>query len=148
MLSAVTASSSATASLMVLVGLAGGFIVVPLNAALQKQAGCTERGHLISTNIFLNMTAVLLASGALWLLRDVLGIDPSRILLLAGLATLAVTRAALWAFPSYAASEIGWIQLALRGAWRSGGDQPERDGAALDRDDIRRVPTPEQLRSA
>src|SRR5262249_49516627 len=78
-------SSAMTACTLVLTGLSGGLVVVPLYATLQKQAGDAERGHLISTNNFLNMAAVLLSSGALWLLRDVLEIGSTHILLIVGL---------------------------------------------------------------
>jgi acyl-[acyl-carrier-protein]-phospholipid O-acyltransferase/long-chain-fatty-acid--[acyl-carrier-protein] ligase len=106
----VTASYPATAGIMVLVGLAGGFIIVPLYGALQKQASGTERGRLISTNNFLNMAAVLLSSAALWVLHDILEINSRNILLIAGLTTLAATLAALWGFPGYASSATAWAR--------------------------------------
>jgi acyl-[acyl-carrier-protein]-phospholipid O-acyltransferase/long-chain-fatty-acid--[acyl-carrier-protein] ligase len=99
-LSAATGSYATTAIAMTFIGLAGGFVVVPLNAALQRRARGTERGQIVSTNNFLNMAAILLSSGALWLLRDLLEIGPARILLLAGLATCAATICALRYFPN------------------------------------------------
>jgi acyl-[acyl-carrier-protein]-phospholipid O-acyltransferase/long-chain-fatty-acid--[acyl-carrier-protein] ligase len=144
-LSGASASYAGAASTLALVGLAGGFIVVPLNAALQKQADGTERGHLISTNIFVNMTAVLLASGALWLLRDLLEIEPRGILLLTGLTTLAATVSALWCFPNYATSAAAWAGSLIGCASR--GERPTHDGSAtLERDDIGPVRMPEQPR--
>jgi hypothetical protein len=109
-LSAAAVSYAATAGAMLLIGLSGGLIVVPLYATLQKQASGAERGHLISTNNFLNMAAVLLSSGALWLLRDVLDIDSTRILLIAGITILGTALAALWRFPSYATSAVAWAR--------------------------------------
>jgi acyl-[acyl-carrier-protein]-phospholipid O-acyltransferase / long-chain-fatty-acid--[acyl-carrier-protein] ligase len=109
-LSATTASYAWTACVLLSMGFAGGFILVPLNAALQKQAGSAERGHLISTNNFLNMAAVLCASGALWLMRDVAGIEPGRILGVVGVATLAAIGFGLWCCPIYALSAFKWAR--------------------------------------
>ena len=72
-------------------GIFGGFFFVPLNSILQRNAGHTEKGHLISTNNFLNMAGVLSASGILWLLHDLLRLTPERILFSVGLATLIAT---------------------------------------------------------
>jgi len=72
-------------------GVFSGFFFVPLNSILQRNAGRTEKGHLISTNNFLNMSGVLSASGILWLLHDLLRMTPERILLSGGLATLIAT---------------------------------------------------------
>ncbi|HKF73231.1 MAG TPA: MFS transporter [Stellaceae bacterium] len=107
-LSAAAVSYAATASAMLFVGFAGGLIIVPLYGALQKQTGGAERGHLISTNNFLNMAAVLASSGMLWLLRDVVEIDSIQVLLIVGPVTLVATLAALLGFPHIAASAAEW----------------------------------------
>ena len=71
-------------------GFCGGLYLIPLNTLLQRKARRNERGRLIATNNFVNMAGVLAASGALWLLRDLLDIRADGILLLTGLSTLAV----------------------------------------------------------
>ena len=113
MLPLATASYVAIAAGLVLVGFSGGLVVVPLYSALQKQAGDDERGHLISTNNFLNMTAVVLSSGVLWLLRDMLELAPGRVLQVCGVVTLASTFCAMRWFPSYAASAARWARSSL-----------------------------------
>jgi len=72
-------------------GVFSGFFFVPLNSILQRNAGRSEKGHLISTNNFLNMSGVLSASGILWLLHDLFRMTPERILFSGGVAALIVT---------------------------------------------------------
>ena len=66
---------------LTLVGFFGGLFAVPLNALLQQKSGDEEKGRLMATNNFLNMLAIMLASGALWLCRDVLAMTADRIIL-------------------------------------------------------------------
>ena len=54
---------------LTLVGFFGGLFAVPLNALLQQRSGGQEKGRLMATNNFLNMVAIMLASGALSLLQ-------------------------------------------------------------------------------
>jgi acyl-[acyl-carrier-protein]-phospholipid O-acyltransferase/long-chain-fatty-acid--[acyl-carrier-protein] ligase len=73
------------------VGFFGGLFAVPLNALLQQKSGEREKGRVMATNNFLNTIAIMLASGALWLCRDVIGLHPDRILLVFGVFTLAAS---------------------------------------------------------
>ena len=54
---------------LTLVGFFGGLFAVPLNALLQQRSGDQEKGRLMATNNFLNMVAIMLASGALCALQ-------------------------------------------------------------------------------
>ena len=89
LLSRSTGSFALAAMNLALVGFFGGLFVVPLNALLQQRSGGQEKGRLMATNNFLNTIGVLLASGALWLCRDGLGLPADRIILLIALFTLA-----------------------------------------------------------
>src|SRR5258706_534095 len=71
-----------------LLGIFAGLFVVPFVAWLQKASARDEKGLIISTANLFDMAAVLAASGALWLLHDVLDIDARVILLVGGVATL------------------------------------------------------------
>jgi acyl-[acyl-carrier-protein]-phospholipid O-acyltransferase/long-chain-fatty-acid--[acyl-carrier-protein] ligase len=108
-LSVSTGSYTRMAALLVLLGAAGGLFFVPLNALLQQNAGLKEKGHLISTNNFLNMAGVLSASGALWVLHDLFGMTPCAIVFAGGLLTLAATTLLLWL-----RSELALAMFALR----------------------------------
>ena len=70
------------------VGLFGGMYFLPCLTRLQRATSKDERGLVISTNNFVNMFGVLSASGALWLLHDLLGMSPRAILFGCALATL------------------------------------------------------------
>ena len=76
---------------LALVGFFGGLFAVPLNALLQQKSGEQEKGRLMATNNFLNTIAIMLASGALWICRDIVGLGPERIILVFGLFTLAAS---------------------------------------------------------
>jgi acyl-[acyl-carrier-protein]-phospholipid O-acyltransferase/long-chain-fatty-acid--[acyl-carrier-protein] ligase len=76
------------------------FTIVPLNAYLQEAAAPREKGRLLATNNFLNSIGVLLASGVLYLLHDVLGRSPSVILVALGVLTLAATVVIGWTVPA------------------------------------------------
>ena len=73
---------------LTLVGFFGGLFAVPLNALLQQRSGSQEKGRLMATNNFLNMVAIMFASGALSLCSDPLRLSPDRILIVFGVVTL------------------------------------------------------------
>lgn len=98
-LSSLSRSYIQVAAALLLLGLSGGLFIVPLNALLQQRSGREEKGQLIATNNFLNTVGVLLASGVLWLLRDLLGLLPDRILLALGLFTFGATAYVLAILP-------------------------------------------------
>ena len=97
------------ATAMSLLGFAGGFFIVPLNALLQQRSGQEERGQLIATNNFLNTAGILLASGALWFFRDLLQIEPDRIVLILGLFTLGATVYILSILPDFLIRFSFWM---------------------------------------
>ena len=96
---------------LVLLGLAGGLFVVPLNANLQQRAPADERGRLLGTTNFLNMLGVLLASGALWLFssEEALALSPDEMVLVIGLITFAVTVYVLWLLSDFVIRFSLWL---------------------------------------
>ena len=90
----------AAASWLAASGFAGGLFIVPLNAYLQEAAAPREKGRLLATNSFLNSIGILLASGALYLLHDVLRWNPSGILAAVGVLTVAATVVIAWTVPA------------------------------------------------
>ncbi|MGH6929067.1 MAG: MFS transporter, partial [Dongiaceae bacterium] len=96
---------------LVLLGLAGGLFVVPLNANLQQRAPADERGRLLGTTNFLNMLGVLLASGALWLFSSdqALGLSPEEMVLVIGLITFVVTVYVLWLLSDFVIRFSLWL---------------------------------------
>jgi acyl-[acyl-carrier-protein]-phospholipid O-acyltransferase/long-chain-fatty-acid--[acyl-carrier-protein] ligase len=93
---------------LTLVGFFGGLFAVPLNALLQQRSGDREKGRLMATNNFLNMAAILLASGALGLCGR-LGISPDRIILAFGLVTVASSVYVLSVVPDFLIRFCLWL---------------------------------------
>jgi acyl-[acyl-carrier-protein]-phospholipid O-acyltransferase/long-chain-fatty-acid--[acyl-carrier-protein] ligase len=104
-----TPSYAATAVALSLVGFAGGLFAVPLNALLQQRSGRNEKGRLIATNNFISTGGILLASGALWSQRDLLGIPADWIILILGLITLAATIYILTILPDFLIRFTLWL---------------------------------------
>jgi acyl-[acyl-carrier-protein]-phospholipid O-acyltransferase/long-chain-fatty-acid--[acyl-carrier-protein] ligase len=72
-------------------GLAGGLFIVPLNAFLQDRADPIEKGRVLTTNNFINMLGVIVASGVLSLLHDALHLSAAQMLLAVGAFTIVGT---------------------------------------------------------
>ena len=92
-----------------LLGIASGLFIVPLNAHLQQRSDDREKGRIIATNNFYNTVGLLLAAGALWLLHDWLHVSAAKIILLAGVATLAVTVYIVSVVPDFLIRFLAWM---------------------------------------
>ncbi len=90
-------------------GFSGGFFVVPLNALLQQRSADEEKGQMIATNGFLNTAGVLLASGALWTMRDRLGFEANEILRIFGWVTLVANIYVLSVLPDFLIRFSLWL---------------------------------------
>ncbi|HZX49458.1 MAG TPA: MFS transporter, partial [Nitrospirota bacterium] len=94
-------SFSLSAVCLIFLGFSGGVFVVPLNALLQQKSDPQEKGRMIAANNIVNTTGVLLASGILWLLRDLLGIGADWIALIAGVFSFAITGIIISELPDF-----------------------------------------------
>jgi acyl-[acyl-carrier-protein]-phospholipid O-acyltransferase/long-chain-fatty-acid--[acyl-carrier-protein] ligase len=113
-------------------GFAGGLFIVPLNAYLQEAAAPREKGRLLATNGFLNSIGILLASGVLYLLHDVLRWSPSGILIAVGVLTLAATILIAWTVPAALTRFIIWCLTRIFFRVRViGADNIPKSGGAL-----------------
>ncbi len=83
---------------MALLGLASGFIVVPLNSLIQWRSPSDRRGAIIACSNTLAFGGVLLGSLGSGLLAY-LGLSAQMIFLVSGLGSLALTLWALWILP-------------------------------------------------
>ncbi len=92
-----------------MVGFFGGLFAVPLNALLQQKSGDQEKGRLMATNNFVNMLAIMGASGALWLTRDIIGLTADRIILTFGLVTLIASIYVLSVVPEFMVRFSLWL---------------------------------------
>ena len=94
---------------LALLGFWSGLFIVPLNAFLQQRSEAGEKGRLLATNNFLNMIGILIASGTLWLLHDYLHVSPDRIILFAGIFTLAATVYCGFLLPEFVIRFMLWM---------------------------------------
>ena len=97
------------ATAMTMLGFSGGLFIVPLNAFLQQRSGREEKGRLIATNNFLNMSAILIASGVLWSFHDLAGISSQDLILIFGILTFGVTIYILTVVPDFLVRFILWL---------------------------------------
>jgi acyl-[acyl-carrier-protein]-phospholipid O-acyltransferase/long-chain-fatty-acid--[acyl-carrier-protein] ligase len=91
-----------------LLGVGGGFYIVPLQTFLQQHAPKRDRGELIATSSFLSFCGVGLAS-ALLLGLNALGLGPAGRFFLFGLATIALSVYVVRILPDFLIRFIGLV---------------------------------------
>jgi acyl-[acyl-carrier-protein]-phospholipid O-acyltransferase/long-chain-fatty-acid--[acyl-carrier-protein] ligase len=96
------------AALMML-GIASGLFIVPLNAFLQQRSEKGETGRVIGTNNFYNTLGMLLASATLYALHDLLHLSPATIILFSSLGTIAVTVYLVKLAPEFLIRFVLWL---------------------------------------
>jgi acyl-[acyl-carrier-protein]-phospholipid O-acyltransferase/long-chain-fatty-acid--[acyl-carrier-protein] ligase len=114
-------------------GFAGGLFIVPLNAFLQDRADAKEKGRILTTNNFVNMIGVVLASGVLSLLHDVVHMRAAGMMLLIGACTLIGTIGAIALMPATSLRFflLGVMHAILRVRWVGVENVPKAGGALL-----------------
>ncbi len=98
------------ALILSLLGFSGGLFIVPFNTFLQLRSKPDERGRILATNNFFNMTGVLTASLLLWVLYDVFKIPPGRILMILGLSLFMGGSLLLTRIPYFLSRFFLWIR--------------------------------------
>ena len=94
---------------LTMVGFFGGLFAVPLNALLQQKSGEAEKGRLMATNNFLNMAAIVGASAALWIARDIAGLAADRIVFIFGVLTILASIYVLSVVPEFLVRFCLWL---------------------------------------
>lgn len=97
------------ALLLGLLGIAGGFYMVPVNALIQHRPPAADRGSVIATSEWLSSVAIFIAAGAFWLLREVIGLSAPAIFLTGSLVTLAGTVVAVKLIPDALIRLLLWL---------------------------------------
>jgi acyl-[acyl-carrier-protein]-phospholipid O-acyltransferase/long-chain-fatty-acid--[acyl-carrier-protein] ligase len=126
-------SFALAAANLALVGFFGGLFAVPLNALLQQKSDDEEKGRLMATNNFLNTIGIVLASAALYLCHDRIGLHPDRIILVFGILTLAASAYVLSVVPEFLVRFSLWLVTHTLYRIRIIGQEhvPARGGALL-----------------
>jgi acyl-[acyl-carrier-protein]-phospholipid O-acyltransferase / long-chain-fatty-acid--[acyl-carrier-protein] ligase len=82
-----------------MMGMSAGFYEVPLMAFLQWRSPPAERGRIMATVNFLSFVAILAASAVLWLLGNVLHLNPAQVFFTLGTLSLTGVVLILWRNP-------------------------------------------------
>lgn len=97
-----------TMAWLALLGFAGGFFIVPVSAILQHEPPPSRKGEVLAAANWLSFVGIFFASGAYYLLADVIHLSPPAIFLVGGVVTFvgaigvlvlspdSLTRAVLW----------------------------------------------------
>jgi acyl-[acyl-carrier-protein]-phospholipid O-acyltransferase/long-chain-fatty-acid--[acyl-carrier-protein] ligase len=97
------------AGLLIVLGMAGGLLIVPLNAFVQHRSGHGEKGRLVATINFMSTLGVLLASGVLWACQTPFGMSADQVLLVFGLGTLVGTVFVVRLLPAFLVRFCLWV---------------------------------------
>ncbi len=80
-------SFNAAMAWLALLGFAGGFFIVPVSAILQHHPEPSKKGEVLAAANWLSFVGIFLASGAYYLLAQVLNLSPTAIFLFGGVLT-------------------------------------------------------------
>jgi len=90
-------------------GFAGGFFIVPLNAMLQQKADSSLRGRLIAANNVLNNIGIMFGALAVYVGGHILRLQPNQSMLLAGILCFGVTAYLLLLLPDFLIRFVLWM---------------------------------------
>ena len=74
-----------------MLGISGGFFLVPLVSYIQGKSHYQMRGRILAANYFLQFLAIFLANGMLWFLREIIHLNTAQIFIYIGIVTIAVS---------------------------------------------------------
>ncbi len=94
---------------LALLGFAGGFFIVPVSAILQYEPEPSRKGEVLAAANWLSFVGIFFASGAYYLLADVLALSPPAIFLVGGVVTFAGAIVVLVLSPDSFTRAVLWI---------------------------------------
>jgi sugar phosphate permease len=107
-------SFATVAILLALLGTAGGFFVVPVNALIQRRPAPEEKGRTIAVANLLSFVGVALQPLAQYGMLRLGHPDPSRVFLVAAAMTLLMGIALLRMMPDLGIRALDWTRLRSR----------------------------------
>jgi len=99
---------------LVLLGFAGGFFVVPINALIQRRPAATEKGRTIAVANMLSFIGVALQPVAQFLMLRLGHPDPSKVFLIAGAMSVAMGLVLVRMWPELWGEALDWTRLHRR----------------------------------
>jgi acyl-[acyl-carrier-protein]-phospholipid O-acyltransferase/long-chain-fatty-acid--[acyl-carrier-protein] ligase len=107
-------SFAAVAALLALLGTAGGFFVVPVNALIQRRPAAAEKGRTIAVANLLSFIGVALQPLAQYAMLRLGHPDPARVFLLSAGMTLLMAVVLLRMMPDLGPRALDWTRLRPR----------------------------------
>ncbi len=101
-------SAALTMGCLLLLGLSGGFFIVPLSAFMQQESPESSRGRYLATTNFCSFSGMLLASGFLTTFSF---LDASELFLLIGILSFGVTFFICKTLPVMLVRCINWVLI-------------------------------------
>ena len=92
---------------LLLAGIGSGLFIVPIEAWIQFRSPSKQRGEILAAASFLGWVGVLLASGLVYLLGEVLGLSAREGFVVIGVLTLVLTVTTLRVLPDFFLRFIG-----------------------------------------
>jgi acyl-[acyl-carrier-protein]-phospholipid O-acyltransferase / long-chain-fatty-acid--[acyl-carrier-protein] ligase len=99
---------------LVLLGFAGGFFVVPINALIQRRPAATEKGRTIAVANMLSFIGVALQPVAQFAMLRLGHPDPSKVFLIASGMSVAMGLVLVWMWPELWGEALDWTRLHRR----------------------------------
>jgi acyl-[acyl-carrier-protein]-phospholipid O-acyltransferase / long-chain-fatty-acid--[acyl-carrier-protein] ligase len=99
---------------LVLLGFAGGFFVVPINALIQRRPAATEKGRTIAVANMLSFIGVALQPVAQFAMLRLGHPDPSTVFLIAGGVSVGMGLVLVWMWPELWSEALDWTRLHRR----------------------------------
>jgi acyl-[acyl-carrier-protein]-phospholipid O-acyltransferase/long-chain-fatty-acid--[acyl-carrier-protein] ligase len=99
---------------LILLGFAGGFFVVPINALIQRRPAATEKGRTIAVANMLSFIGVALQPVAQFVMLRLGHPDPSKVFLIAGAMSVAMGLVLVWMWPELWGEALDWTRLHRR----------------------------------
>ena len=114
-----------------LIGVSGGFFIVPINALVQHLPEKSEKGTMIATEGWMTSLGVFLATAFFWVLRTAFDLSAPGIFIVGSLLTLVATLYVLWLVPDSFARLVIWAltHTVYRVRVEGRDNIPERGGA-------------------
>jgi acyl-[acyl-carrier-protein]-phospholipid O-acyltransferase / long-chain-fatty-acid--[acyl-carrier-protein] ligase len=107
-------SFAAVTALLALLGMAGGFFVVPVNALIQRRPNPGEKGRVIAVANLLSFVGVALQPLAQYAMLHLGHPDPSRVFLVAAGMTLLIGVVLARMMPDLGSRALDWTRLRRR----------------------------------
>jgi sugar phosphate permease len=104
-------SFTAVAALLALLGTAGGFFVVPVNALIQRRPAAEEKGRTIAVANLLSFIGVALQPLAQYAMLRLGHPDPARVFLLSAGMTMLMAIVLLRMMPDLGPRALDWTRL-------------------------------------